>query len=79
MMSSTESSGTRAPYLASPEGLIALFHNAWILHGATPNRSSTMREAMIVTYYPDGTRVDELSNPNRENDARVRRQTAGRA
>ncbi|MDE0529411.1 MAG: phytanoyl-CoA dioxygenase family protein [Truepera sp.] len=49
----------------------ALFHNAWILHGATSNRSSTMREAMIVTYYPDGTRVDELSNPNRENDARV--------
>ncbi len=30
-----------------------------------------MREAMIVTYYPDGTRVDELSNPSRENDARV--------
>ena len=38
---------------------------------ATPNRSSAMREAMIVTYYPDGTRVDELSNPSRENDARV--------
>ena len=29
----------------------------------------SMREAMIVTYYPDGTMVDELCNPSRFYDA----------
>ena len=28
-----------------------------------------MREAMIVTYYPDGTMVDKLCNPSRSHDA----------
>ena len=49
----------------------ATFHNAWLIHGATANRSTAMREAMIVTFYPDGTRVDELINPSRVNDAKV--------
>ena len=49
----------------------ATFHNGWLIHGATPNHSETMREAMIVTFYPDGTRVSELDNPNREHDAQV--------
>ncbi|MBV7328100.1 phytanoyl-CoA dioxygenase family protein [Chloroflexi bacterium TSY] len=49
----------------------ATFHNAWLIHGATANRSEIMREAMIVTYYPDGTRVDELVNPSRINDTKV--------
>jgi ectoine hydroxylase-related dioxygenase (phytanoyl-CoA dioxygenase family) len=48
----------------------ATFHLGWTIHGASPNKSETMREAMIVTYYPDGTRVDELSNPSRVGDAK---------
>ena len=47
------------------------FHLGWTVHGAPANHSSDMREAMIVTFYPDGTRVDTLSNPSRVNDARV--------
>lgn len=45
------------------------FHLGWTVHGAPGNRSQEMREAMVVTYYPDGTRVDELSNPSRVADA----------
>ena len=30
-----------------------------------------MREAMIVTYYPDGTRVAEFDNPQRAGDAKA--------
>ena len=47
------------------------FHLGWTVHGATANHSAAMREAMIVTFYPDGTRVDALTNPSRVNDARV--------
>ena len=47
----------------------ATFHNGWTMHGATANQTNTMREAMIVTYYPDGTRVGELSNRSRFHDA----------
>ena len=47
------------------------FHLGWTVHGAPANHSDAMREAMIVTFYPDGTRVDTLSNPSRVNDARV--------
>ena len=47
------------------------FHLGWTVHGATANHSTAMREAMIVTFYPDGTRVDALTNPSRVNDARV--------
>ena len=47
----------------------ATFHNAWTLHSAGPNTTSILREAMIVTFYPDGTRVAECSNPSRVNDA----------
>lgn len=49
----------------------ATFHNGWLIHGASPNHTNVMREAMIVTYYPDGTCVDELINPSRVNDAKV--------
>jgi ectoine hydroxylase-related dioxygenase (phytanoyl-CoA dioxygenase family) len=48
----------------------ATFHLGWTIHGASANDSDRMREAMIVTYYPDGTRVDELSNESRVGDAR---------
>ncbi len=48
----------------------ATFHLGWTIHGASPNVGTGMREAMIITYFPDGTRVDELSNPSREGDAK---------
>ena len=48
----------------------ATCHNGWLIHGASPNQTNTMREAMIVAYYPDGTRVGELMNPSRVNDAK---------
>ena len=45
------------------------FHLGWTIHGAASNQSDVMREAMVVTYYPDGTKVDVLYNPSRTNDA----------
>lgn len=45
-------------------------HNGWLIHGASPNYTSIMREARIVAYYPDGTRVGEFMNPSRINDAK---------
>ena len=47
------------------------FHLGWTVHGADANRSDRVREAAVVTFYPDGTRVDELTNEAREYDARV--------
>lgn len=51
----------------------ATFHNGWLVHGATPNRSRSaeMRAAMIVTFYPDGTRVHRrFMNPSQAGDAK---------
>jgi len=48
----------------------ATLHNGWTIHGATANQTDQMRSAMIVTYYPNGTKVDQLSNPSRVNDAK---------
>ena len=47
------------------------FHSGWTIHGALANDSDRMREAMIVTFYPDGTRVGELNTPKRVGDAKV--------
>ena len=47
------------------------FHLGWTVHGADANRSDRAREAAVVTFYPDSTRVDELTNEAREYDARV--------
>ena len=47
------------------------FRLGWTAHGAPANRSAAMREAMVVAFYPEGARVDTLSNPSRVNDARV--------
>ena len=47
------------------------FHFGWTVHGADANRSGQVREAAVVTFYPDGTRVDELTNEARAYDARV--------
>jgi ectoine hydroxylase-related dioxygenase (phytanoyl-CoA dioxygenase family) len=38
------------------------FHHGWCVHGARPNQSETMREAMVVAYYPDGMRVGKAGN-----------------
>ena len=46
----------------------ATFHSGWTLHSAPPNRSQSMRPAMTVIYYADGTRVSELDNKHRVND-----------
>lgn len=46
------------------------FHAGWTVHGARSNQSDKLREAMVVTYYPDGTRVDELTNKYRIQDAK---------
>jgi len=48
----------------------ATFHSGWTLHGAPANETNTMRRVMTVIYYADGTKVGELDNPMRENDAR---------
>ena len=47
------------------------FHSGWTIHGAPANHSATMREAMIVTFYPDGTRVAEFDNPQRAGNAKA--------
>ena len=39
------------------------FHLGWTVHGAPANRSAAMREAMIVTFYPDGTRGRHPEQP----------------
>jgi ectoine hydroxylase-related dioxygenase (phytanoyl-CoA dioxygenase family) len=46
----------------------ATFHYGWTLHGAGPNRTNTMREAMIVTMFANGMKVATPSNPSQEND-----------
>lgn len=46
----------------------ATFHNGWTLHGAGPNTSDHVREAMTIIYYPDGLTLIEPDNPNRQID-----------
>jgi ectoine hydroxylase-related dioxygenase (phytanoyl-CoA dioxygenase family) len=49
----------------------ASFHGGWTLHSAPPNQTGTMREAMTVIYYADGTRVGPLDHPSRRFDRDV--------
>jgi ectoine hydroxylase-related dioxygenase (phytanoyl-CoA dioxygenase family) len=49
----------------------ASFHAGWTLHSAPGNSSATMREAMTVIYFADGTRVGPLDHPNRRFDRDV--------
>jgi ectoine hydroxylase-related dioxygenase (phytanoyl-CoA dioxygenase family) len=44
----------------------ATFHHGWCVHGARPNTSSVMREAMVVAYFADGMRVGKASNPAKQ-------------
>jgi ectoine hydroxylase-related dioxygenase (phytanoyl-CoA dioxygenase family) len=46
----------------------ATFHSGWTLHGAPGNSSDRMREVMTIIYFPDGTKVGEVDNPNRQAD-----------
>ena len=46
------------------------FHFGWTIHSAGINISNDVREVMVVTYYPDGTRVGKLDNESRLNDAK---------
>ena len=46
----------------------ACFHAGWTLHGARPNASDRLREAMVVAYFADGMRVATPTNPHQEND-----------
>ena len=49
----------------------ASFHGGWTLHSAPPNRTATMREAMTVIYFADGTKVGPLDHPARRFDRDV--------
>ncbi|MDH3685885.1 MAG: phytanoyl-CoA dioxygenase family protein, partial [Myxococcales bacterium] len=49
----------------------ATFHSGWTLHSAPPNETSTLREAMTIIYYADGTRVGPLDHANRRFDRDV--------
>jgi len=47
------------------------FHFGWTIHGAGLNISNKIREAMIVTYYADGSRVGKLDTKDRKGDAEL--------
>ena len=47
----------------------ATFHFGWTVHGAPENSTQKMREAIIISYFEDGTRLSELDNPSRKIDA----------
>lgn len=47
------------------------FHFGWTIHGAGLNISDKIREAMIVTYYADGSRVGKLDTKDRKGDAKL--------
>ena len=47
------------------------FHFGWTIHGAGLNISNKIREAMVVTYYADGSRVGKLDTKDRKGDAKL--------
>ena len=47
------------------------FHFGWTIHGAGLNKSNKIREAMVVTYYADGSRVGKLDTKDRKGDAEL--------
>jgi len=46
----------------------ATFHFGWTLHAAEGNASPKTREAMVVSYFADGTRVARPINDSQEHD-----------
>lgn len=47
------------------------FHTGWTVHGALGNQSDKRRDAMVVTFYPDGTRLTEFKNGYQAYDAKT--------
>ena len=43
----------------------ATFHHGWVLHGAGPNPTETMRSVMTVIYVADGVRISEPTERQR--------------
>jgi ectoine hydroxylase-related dioxygenase (phytanoyl-CoA dioxygenase family) len=37
-------------------------HHGWCVHGARPNTSNKMREAMVIAYHPEEMRVGKANN-----------------
>ena len=46
----------------------ATFHSGWTLHAAADNASRKTREAMVVTYFANGTRAARPTNDSQEHD-----------
>ncbi len=46
----------------------ATFHMGWTLHAASGNSANKVREAMVVTYFADGTRIARPTNASQEHD-----------
>lgn len=46
----------------------ATFHSGWVLHAAPPNTTDTIRQAITIIYYPDGTRVLDPVGESRRKD-----------
>jgi ectoine hydroxylase-related dioxygenase (phytanoyl-CoA dioxygenase family) len=50
----------------------ATFHNGWLVHGASANESTTLRSAMVVTYYPSFTCAhNPFKNGSQRGDAQA--------
>jgi ectoine hydroxylase-related dioxygenase (phytanoyl-CoA dioxygenase family) len=49
----------------------ATFHTGWILHGAPPNPTGTLRSVMTIIYFADGLRVSEPENEGQEWDLKL--------
>ena len=47
------------------------FHFGWTIHGAGVNTSNKIREAMVITYYADGSRVGKLDTKIRKVNAEL--------
>jgi ectoine hydroxylase-related dioxygenase (phytanoyl-CoA dioxygenase family) len=44
------------------------WHAGWVLHGAPPNPTGTLRAVMTLIYFADGTRVSEPKSPAQQFD-----------
>ena len=47
------------------------FHFGWTIHGAGLNKSNKLREAIVVTYYANGSRVGKLDTKEIKDVAKV--------
>lgn len=56
-------------YAVAPSGAMragdATFHSGWTLHSASGNSASTLRKAMTIIFYEDGTRLSNFDDPSR--------------